>query len=279
MIIQNILIFILEVPMHIPVPHLQVITLKLLQSRGRMETQKVSTPSPLYGALDRFAQFFTNPLFLDSSLDSGLKAVDSENKKDLQDDVCRLSQLNKSLSIPKHPYCHLSTGNLEVLKIQPESRGINIRGKIMEFYDEHYSANRMKLVILGREPLDKLESWATDLFASIPDKNLPRNRWEDEQPYGPEQLLTKCFAKPVMDSRTLNISIPFIDEELLFESQPSRYLAHLIGHKWPGSIMAYIKSKGWANALSAGQLNSMDSMDILMGTLFSRKSLIHANTF
>lgn len=179
--------------------------------------------------------------------------MDSENKKNLQSDQWRLHQLDKSLSNPKHPYCHFSTGNLEVLKIQPESRGINVREKFMEFHEKHYSANRMKLVILGREPLDKLESWAADLFAGVRNKDLPQNRWEDEQPYGPEQLSTQCFAKPVMDSRTLDISIPFIDEERLFESQPSRYLTHLIGHEGPGSIMAYIKSKGWANALSAGQ--------------------------
>lgn len=163
--------------------------------------------------------------------------------------------MDKSLSNPKHPYCHFSTGNLEVLKIQPESRGINVREKFMEFHEKHYSANRMKLVILGREPLDKLESWAADLFAGVRNKDLPQNRWEDEQPYGPDQLSTQYFAKPVMDSRTLDISIPFIDEELLFESQPSRYLTHLIGHEGPGSIMAYIKSKGWANALSAGKFH------------------------
>lgn len=62
----------------------------------------------------------------------------------------------------------------------------------------------------------------------------------------------QCFAKPVMDSRDLNLIFPFIDEEALFESQPSRYISHLIGHEGPGSVMAYVKSKGWANSLSAG---------------------------
>lgn len=232
----------------------------------------------MYGALDRFAQFFIDPLFLDSTLDRELKAVDSENKKNLQSDQWRLHQLDKSLSNPKHPYCHFSTGNLEVLKIQPESKGINVREKFMEFHEKHYSANRMKLVILGREPLDKLESWAADLFAGVRNKDLPQNRWEDEQPYGPDQLSTQCFAKPVMDSRTLDISIPFIDEELLFESQPSRYLTHLIGHEGPGSIMAYIKSKGWANALSAGQSKDLMNWSFHMNFGFSHDSQLYTNS-
>jgi len=113
--------------------------------------------SPLYGALDRFAQFFIDPLFLSSTLDRELRAVDSENKKNLQSDQWRLHQLEKSLSNPKHPYCHFSTGNLEILKTQPEARGIDVRQKFMDFHEKHYSANRMKLVILGREPLDVLE--------------------------------------------------------------------------------------------------------------------------
>ncbi|RKF74782.1 putative zinc protease mug138 [Golovinomyces cichoracearum] len=209
-------------------------------------------PSPLYGALDRFAQFFIEPLFLSSTLDRELQAVDSENKKNLQNDNWRLHQLNKSLSNPKHPYCHFSTGNFEVLKIDPESRGVDVRQKFMDFHEKHYSANRMKLVILGRESLDVLEEWAAELFSGIPNKNLSQNRWEEEIPFRKEDLMTQCFVKPVMDSRSLEISFPIIDEEYLFETQPSNYLSHLIGHEGPGSIMSCLKLKGWANELNAG---------------------------
>lgn len=211
-----------------------------------------TNPSPLREALDRFAQFFIEPLFLSSTLDRELKAVDSENKKNLQDDVWRLNQLEKSLSNPKHPYCHFSTGNLEVLKELPEANGINVRDKFMEFHAKHYSANRMKLVVLGREPLDVLQNWVVELFSDVVNKNLPPNRWTEELPLRDIDLGTQCFAKPVMDSRELNLIFPFIDEEFLFESQPSRYISHLIGHEGPGSIMSLIKAKGWANSLSAG---------------------------
>ncbi|EXK78720.1 insulysin [Fusarium oxysporum f. sp. raphani 54005] len=55
-----------------------------------------------------------------------------------------------------------------------------------------------------------------------------------------------------MYSRELNLCFPFIDEEFIFATQPSRYISHLIGHEGPGSIMSYIRSKGWANCLNAG---------------------------
>ncbi|KAK7425349.1 metalloprotease [Neonectria magnoliae] len=211
-----------------------------------------SNPSPLREALDRFAQFFIEPLFLPSTLDRELKAVDSENKKNLQNDTWRLHQLEKSLSNPKHPYCHFSTGNFEVLKTLPEARGINVREKFIEFHGKHYSANRMKLVVLGREPLDVLQKWAVELFSPVVNKKLSPNRWVDELPFRQSDLGMQCFAKPVMDSRELNLYFPFIDEEFLYACQPSRYISHLIGHEGPGSVMSYIKAKGWANGLSAG---------------------------
>ena len=225
------------------------------------------TESPLYGALDRFAQFFVAPLFLSETLDRELRAVDSENKKNLQSDNWRLQQLNKSLSNPKHPYHHFSTGNLETLRDAPRKRGVDIRQAFIDFHDKHYSANRMKLVVLGKEPLDELQTWVADLFADVQNKNLPQNRWDGVQPYSENELLTQVFAKPVMDSRMLDIYFPYQDEEHMYKSQPNRYLSHLIGHEGPGSILAYIKAKGWANGLSAGD------RDVCPGTAFFNVSM------
>ena len=180
--------------------------------------------------------------------------MDSENKKNLQSDNWRLAQLNKSLSNPQHPYHHFSTGNLETLRDEPRKRGVDIRQEFIGFHDKHYSANRMKLVVLGREPLGILESWVGDLFAGVRNKDLPENRWDGVQPYSDKEVLTQVFAKPVMDSRSLDIYFGFEDETDMYEAQPSRYISHLIGHEGPGSILAYIKAKGWANGLSAGAM-------------------------
>ncbi|KAH7042656.1 a-pheromone processing metallopeptidase Ste23 [Macrophomina phaseolina] len=208
--------------------------------------------SPLYGALDRFAQFFVEPLFLEETLDRELKAVDSENKKNLQSDTWRLHQLNKTLSNPKHPFCHFSTGSYKTLHDDPLARGVRIRDEFINFYEKNYSANRMKLVVLGREGLDELESWVSELFSEVKNKDLPRNRWDGVQPFTEKELLSQVFAKPVFDMRNLDLYFPYRDEEELYESQPGRYLSHLIGHEGPGSILAYIKAKGWANGLGAG---------------------------
>ncbi|KAK4939060.1 metalloprotease, partial [Elasticomyces elasticus] len=210
--------------------------------------------APLYGALDRFAQFFVRPLFLEDTLDRELKAVDSENKKNLQSDNWRLHQLNKSLSSKKHPFHLFSTGNYKILHDDPIGRGVKIRDRFMHFYDEHYSANRMKLVVLGRESLDELQGWVEEHFSEVRDQNLPQLRWDDAAPYSDAELGTQIFAKPVMDQRMLDIYFLYPDEENLYKSQPGKYISHLIGHEGPGSVLAYIKAKGWANGLGSGPM-------------------------
>ncbi|KAF9691240.1 hypothetical protein EKO04_010895 [Ascochyta lentis] len=207
--------------------------------------------SPLWGALDRFGQFFIAPLFLEDTLDREIKAVDSENKKNLQNDTWRLHQLNKALANPDHPYCHFSTGSWKTLHDDPITRGVKIRDEFINFHSNHYSANKMKLVVLGRESLDTLEQWVEDIFAHVPNKDLPKARW-DMPVYTDKELLTQVFAKPVLESRSLELQFLYRDEEELYESHPSRYLSHLLGHEGPGSILAYIKEKGWANGLGAG---------------------------
>ena len=178
--------------------------------------------------------------------------MDSENKKNLQSDGWRLSQLAKSLSNPCHPYHHFSTGNLQTLRDEPEKRGVKIRDEFIRFYERHYSANRMKLVVLGRESLDELEGWVSELFSEVKNQDLLENRWDGIDMLAKDQLSTEIYAKPVMESRSLEISFPWQDEEEMFETQPARYISHLIGHEGPGSILAYLKERGLAQTLSAG---------------------------
>jgi insulysin len=216
------------------------------------DANELTANSGFYGALDRFAQFFIHPLFLEDTLDREIQSVDSENKKNLQSDTWRLHQLQQSLSNPAHPFNHFSTGNWSTLHEIPLGRGQNLRNEFMKFYQDHYSANRMKLVVLGLESLDVLQQWTVNLFSPITNKDLPMLRWDNLPVYTEDQYAHQIFAKPVLDSRYLDLRFPFPNDENLFESQPASYISHLIGHEGPGSLLSYLKEKGWANELSAG---------------------------
>jgi insulysin len=42
----------------------------------------------------------------------------------------------------------------------------------MDFYKGCYSANIMKLSVIGRENLDKLEQWVRTLFSDVPNNEI-----------------------------------------------------------------------------------------------------------
>ncbi|SCV05946.1 LANO_0H18668g1_1 [Lachancea nothofagi CBS 11611] len=205
----------------------------------------------LYGALDRFSGFFTCPSFNKSSTDKEINAVDSENKKNLQSDLWRLYQLDKSLTSTEHPFHKFSTGNMTTLGSTPKFNGLNIRDELLKFYNSCYSANLMKLCILGREDLDDMSKWVYDLFKDVPNSNLPVPSYPVQML--PADCLTQVIhAKPVKDLKKVELTFRSPDSEMHWESKPSHHLSHLIGHEGSGSLLAFLKMKGWANELSAG---------------------------
>jgi len=170
----------------------------------------------------------------------------------MQSDLWRKQRLNRLLSNPQHPSNTFSTGSFQTLHDEPIARGEKIRERFMEFYRKEYSANRMKLVVLGREQLDTLEKWVVEMFSAVTNKDLPRSRYDDIPLYTHAELGKQIFVKPVMDTRSLDLIFPYPDQTDLWEAHPERYLSHMIGHEGSGSLCAYLKSKGWITGLSAG---------------------------
>ncbi|CCH46140.1 insulysin [Wickerhamomyces ciferrii] len=205
----------------------------------------------LEGALDRFSQFFISPLFDASCKDREIRAVDSENKKNLQSDLWRLYQLEKSLSNPVHPFHKFSTGNLETLEEIPKSQGIDVREELLKFYKDSYSANLMKLAIIGREDLETLEKWVIEKFKDVPNFGVSKPQFESA-PYTQNEAKKLIKAKPVMSKNKLALSFIAPDHQKHWEVHTGHYFSHLIGHEGNGSLLAFLKTKSWANGLSAG---------------------------
>ncbi|WVQ84726.1 hypothetical protein IAT38_006883 [Cryptococcus sp. DSM 104549] len=218
------------------------------------------SPDALEGALDRFAGFFVEPLFNEDCTEREIKAVDSEHKKNLQNDVWRFYQLEKSLSKAGHAYGKFGTGNYESLWSTPKEAGRDPRRQLIEWWEREYCARRMKLCVAGKEDVETLEKWVRERFEQVPVRTEGRPEvgldgvrlaYEDS-PYGPEQLGKITFAKPVRDVRGLELVFPFPDLDHLYQSRPAHFISHFLGHEGRGSILSYLKKKGWVNCLRAG---------------------------
>ena len=204
-------------------------------------------PEAFGGALDRFAQFFLQPLFTASSTDREINAVNSEHEKNLASDAWRLKQLEHSLCDPQHDYNKFGTGSKDTLATVD-----NIREELLKFHAENYSSNIMTLAVLGKESLDELESMVTELFQNVENKKVRVPEWP-KHPFLPEENRIMCTVLPVKDVRLLHITFPIPDLHPLYKTAPGHYLGHLIGHEGKGSLLSELKNKGWVNSLVGGQ--------------------------
>ncbi|GKV27575.1 hypothetical protein SLEP1_g36735 [Rubroshorea leprosula] len=203
-------------------------------------------------ALDRFAQFFIKPLMSADATMREIKAVDSENQKNLLSDAWRMSQLQKHLSMEGHPYHKFGAGNWDTLEIRPKARGVDTRLELLKFYEQNYSANLMHLVVYAKESLDKIQSLVEDKFQEIrnSDRSLPSF---PGQPCTSEHLQILVRTVPIKEGNKLRIVWPITPGIHYYKEGPCRYLGHLIGHEGEGSLFYVLKKLGWATGLSAGE--------------------------
>ncbi|GAA6001144.1 hypothetical protein JCM10207_007430 [Rhodosporidiobolus poonsookiae] len=211
-------------------------------------------PSNLSPALDRFAQFFISPLFDPSCTEREANAVHSENSKNLQSDMWRFYQLEKSTSSKKHAYWRFGTGNKETLWDEPLKRGEDVRKRLIEWCEGHYSANVCKLAIVGKDSLDDLTKMVVEHFSPVPNRHLTPPEFPGS-PLTEDELGRTVFIKSVKDQRILELTFPFPDENPFYASKSGHFISHLVGHEGKGSVLSYLKEKGWANGMSTGAGN------------------------
>ncbi|KAH7677794.1 nardilysin protein [Dioscorea alata] len=203
----------------------------------------------LKGALQRFSQFFISPLVKVEAMEREVQAVDSEFNQVLQSDSCRLLQLHCHTASPDHPFNRFYWGNKKSLVDAMES-GVNLREEILQLYSQNYHGGVMKLVVIGGESLDILEDWVTELFCNVKSGQSVSTIYKNDLPIWKAGKLYRLEAVKDVHVLDLTWTLPCLHKEYL--KKPEDYLAHLMGHEGKGSLLYFLKAKGWATALSAG---------------------------
>jgi insulysin len=234
-------------------------------------------PDSLEGALDRFAQCFIGPLFTQSALEREIQAVDSEHGKNLQQETWRMYQLTKSRMVQDstHPFGGFGSGNQKSLPI------VDIREKLLAFYQTHYrqSLSLYKLVVLGKESMEELEAMVNRIFIDLVQQfdddtskttTTATTTTEEEDVTPPPSLDRKVILQqlyptlldqlklpsrlhvvPIPQTHSVELQFPLRELQSLYQSKPTRYLSHLIGHEGKGSLLSLLKSLHYAQELYA----------------------------
>ncbi|MGB0407075.1 MAG: insulinase family protein, partial [Pseudomonadales bacterium] len=205
-------------------------------------------PEAFFEGLDRFAQFFIAPRFDAAYVSRERNAVHSEYQMQLKNDGWRTYMTQKRALNPAHPGSRFTIGSLDTLADDEPGA---LREALLAFYEAHYSADRMRLVLLAPESLDTLESWATELFGPVRARPTAVN--EPEAPvFAKDQLPSLLRIRPVKERRSLELTFPLPPLDPYQAEAPGAYLANLLGHEGEGSAHAVLKDAGLINGLSAG---------------------------
>ena len=206
------------------------------------------SPDFLEPALDRFSRFFIDPTFDALYVDRERSVVHSEYQARKKDEGRRLWDAQKLFLNPDHPASRFSVGSLKTLA---DRENHTVREKLIKFYENYYSASVMTLAVLGSQSLDELEGWVREKFSDIPDNGVSPARFE--QPYFNSAMMPlRLDTVPEKDINALSFVFPVPSTYAEYLSKPFNYISNLLGHEGSGSLLALLKTKGWAETLSAG---------------------------
>ncbi|CAN0248843.1 unnamed protein product, partial [Discosporangium mesarthrocarpum] len=180
------------------------------------------------GALDIFSRFFVDPLFTESATDRELTAIDNENSKNLMSDTWRgvqAGQILKAVSNPAHPWHQFGTGNKKTLGEDPRAAGVDTRAELLAFHSKRYSANLMRLAVLGRQGLDELQAMVVRMFGEVVNTDAPAPSFPKTPPFGPDQMKQRMNVVPVKEVREVMMCWPIPPVEKHYRSKPHRQVS------------------------------------------------------
>ncbi|KAJ8592510.1 insulin-degrading enzyme [Rhizopogon salebrosus TDB-379] len=149
--------------------------------------------------------------------------------------------------------------------------GRETRRRLVEWWNREYCAGRMRVCVVGKEPLDELADMVSTLFSPI------KNRGQDplpvipDHPFGQKEMGTLVSVQTVKAFHAIEISFPLVWQWPLWRYKPGHFISHFTGHEGPGSLFSYLKNKGWATSLSSGPQSLARGFEMFKFTIYLTK--------
>lgn len=193
-------------------------------------------------ALDRFSHFFIDPLFSPNCINRELHAVDQEHSKNIEHDGWRQYMILKETGNPNHPNSAFSTGNAQTLSGIPQSA-------LKNWYQTHYSADKMHLVMISPLPIDEMRTLAFADFSKVPKLKTTAKQLPDDLTSA-VQRGHMIFIKPVKDIKqlSLNWEIPASFAEDMDRRAPD-LVAYALGQEGENSLSQVLKKEKIAESV------------------------------
>lgn len=197
-------------------------------------------------ALDRFSDFFKAPMLYPEYTDKEKNAVNAEWSMRREMDFFGQFKLARNL-LGDHPANRFLIGNLESLG---DKEGSNLHAETVAFYEQYYSANIMKVALLGNKSLAELEKMAVQHFTSIENDAIPEPEVTAKIDFS-EVGGKRIHYVPNQDVKQLRLEFIIDDNSDQFAVKPNRFITYLLGSEMPGAPAYELKKLGLISSLNA----------------------------
>jgi len=127
----------------------------------------------------------------------------------------------------------------------------------------------MTLAVSGREDLDTLQNWVTELFSEVPNKDVPPAEAAYAGKISPIELGAQDKSLnivPIEDDRSLLITwqLPFTsrqDRQTRLLGKPQNVLGSIVGYEGKGSLASYLKDAGLISSIFAGVVGETSDLE------------------
>jgi insulysin len=218
-------------------------------------------PSKLEGALDRFAQFFIEPLFNVELVDRERNAVNSEYKLSLQKDGWRINAVKSLSANPAHPIVQFHVGDLVTLGDADKARAV--RDDLLQFYSDYYSADRMTLAVVAPQSIQQLESWVTEYFSAIPKRTTVKPNEIDTLAFTKAETAKQIAIQTLGDYQEISLDFPIPSQQKNYDKHSLEYILYLLQQSGPKSLYQLLKKKNWITSISASSDDITYAQDLV----------------
>lgn len=196
-------------------------------------------------ALDYFSDYFKSPTFDSQYSDKERNAVNSEWSMGRSQDNRIIYSLSGITANPKHPAARLTVGNLETLSDKPGSK---LHDELLAFYKRYYSADNMKLTIVGKQSIDELKALVEKHFSGIPDRNIQTPEITIPGITAAEMGKTIHY-RSLKDLKLIMVEFPIEDNTAQWRLKPNEFIISLITSEEEGTAGEQLRKDGLVNTL------------------------------
>lgn len=196
-------------------------------------------------ALSMLSSSIQTPLFNQIYAEKEINAIDAEWSAAKESDGFAMLRTNALTSAKSHPMRQLGIGNLTTLKNKKNS---NLQAELKAFHQQYYSANIMKLAIVGNQSLSELAKLAEKYFATVENKNVVRPL-TNLASFKKNNLKKQIFLQTKVKNDSLILQFPMASNQNQWAKKPNKFVQYMLSSEEDGALIDVLKSKGLIEAM------------------------------